>query len=547
MLIVGETYRRTRFFDAWLNPWADRQGNGYQLIQGLIAIGSGGWLGTGLGTSRAKWDFLPNAHSDFIYAVIGEELGLLGALAVLLAFGVLIYAGVRIAMHARGTFERLLAAGVIGWIGLQAIVNMGAVTGSVADHRRAAAARLVRRDGVGGDVGGDRGLGERRARHGRRTVAVARTSRATMNVVVTGGGTAGHVFPALATATALRDLHGASIVFIGAEDGQEAHLVPDAGFRFVPVQVAAAQARLSTATVRAVALAVRGSSSCRPLVAGADVVVSIGGFASGPAALAARRTRTPLVLIEPNSVPGVVNRIAARWAAAVATTFEGTAARLPSVRVERTGNPIRREIATVRSHRDRLRTEACEAFGLERDRTTVFVFGGSQGAVHLDRVVADALPALASRGDLQLLVSAGPGNDGDLARAVDRGAALRVSVVPFIDRMDRAFALADVVVARAGASVAEITACGAAVDPRAVPVRHRESPGGERPGAGRRGRRPHGARRCVVVIHAGARHPGPRGGRSDEGRDEPSRARVGAPGRGRAHRSALRRDRGGAS
>jgi cell division protein FtsW len=128
-LIIGETYRRTRFFDAWLNPWADRQGNGYQLIQGLIAIGSGGWLGTGLGTSRAKWDFLPNAHSDFIYAVIGEELGLVGALAVLAAFGVLIYAGVRIALHARGTFERLLAAGITGWIGLQAIVNMGAVTG----------------------------------------------------------------------------------------------------------------------------------------------------------------------------------------------------------------------------------------------------------------------------------------------------------------------------------------------------------------------------------------------------------------------------------
>jgi len=129
LLIVGEAYRRTRLFDAWLDPWADRQGNGYQLIQGLIAMGSGGWLGTGLGTSRAKWDFLPNAHSDFIYAVIGEELGLVGALAVLLAFGVLVYAGMRIAMHARGAFERLLAAGIIGWIGLQAIVNMGAVTG----------------------------------------------------------------------------------------------------------------------------------------------------------------------------------------------------------------------------------------------------------------------------------------------------------------------------------------------------------------------------------------------------------------------------------
>src|SRR4029077_16789913 len=119
LLIVGETYRRTRFFDAWLNPWADRQGNGYQLIQGLIAIGSGGWFGPRLGPSPAEWGFLPNAHSDCIYAVIGEELGLVGALAVLVAFGVLIYAGVRIALHARGTFERLLAAGITGWIGLQ--------------------------------------------------------------------------------------------------------------------------------------------------------------------------------------------------------------------------------------------------------------------------------------------------------------------------------------------------------------------------------------------------------------------------------------------
>jgi cell division protein FtsW len=128
-LIVGEAYRRTRFFDAWLNPWADPQKSGYQLIQGLIAIGSGGWFGTGLGSSRAKWDFLPNAHSDFIFAVIGEELGLLGAIVVLIGFGVLVYAGVRIAIHATDTFERLLAAGVIAWIGLQAIINLGAVTG----------------------------------------------------------------------------------------------------------------------------------------------------------------------------------------------------------------------------------------------------------------------------------------------------------------------------------------------------------------------------------------------------------------------------------
>lgn len=128
-LIVGETYRRARFFEAWLDPWATPDTSGYQLIQGLIAFGSGGWLGTGLGTSRAKWDFLPNAHSDFIFAVIGEELGLLGAIVILVAFGLLIWAGIRIAVHATGTFERLLAAGVTSWIGLQTVINLGAVTG----------------------------------------------------------------------------------------------------------------------------------------------------------------------------------------------------------------------------------------------------------------------------------------------------------------------------------------------------------------------------------------------------------------------------------
>lgn len=128
-LIVGETYRRTRFFEAWLDPWATRDTSGYQLVQGLIAFGSGGWWGTGLGTGRAKWDFLPNAHSDFIFAVIGEELGTVGAVVILVGFGVLIWAGIRIAVHASGIFERLLAAGMICWIGLQTVINLGAVTG----------------------------------------------------------------------------------------------------------------------------------------------------------------------------------------------------------------------------------------------------------------------------------------------------------------------------------------------------------------------------------------------------------------------------------
>jgi UDP-N-acetylglucosamine--N-acetylmuramyl-(pentapeptide) pyrophosphoryl-undecaprenol N-acetylglucosamine transferase len=282
-----------------------------------------------------------------------------------------------------------------------------------------------------------------------------------MNVVVTGGGTAGHVFPALATAAALRDEHGATVTFIGARDGQEARLVPDAGFRFVGLPVAAAQTRLSLASLGAVRLAFAGSRRCRGLVAAADVVVSIGGFASAPATLASRRTRTPLVLIEPNTVPGLVNRIAARWADAVATTFEGTAARLPSsVRVERTGNPIRPEIAALSDHRDRLRVEACAAFDLDPDRTTVLVTGGSQGARHVDEVLAGAFGLLAHRGDLQLLVATGPAHVAIVRDAIEPAAMLRVRAFGFIDRMDRALAIADLAVARAGAGIAELTAAG---------------------------------------------------------------------------------------
>ncbi|MDP9329659.1 MAG: putative lipid II flippase FtsW [Actinomycetota bacterium] len=128
LLIFGEAYRRTRFLESFVHPWTDPKGAGYQLVQGLIALGSGGWFGVGLGASRQKWG-LPNAHSDFIFAIIGEELGLLGALVVLLLFAFLLYAGIRIAVRAPTTFGRLLASGITSWIALQTVINLGAVTG----------------------------------------------------------------------------------------------------------------------------------------------------------------------------------------------------------------------------------------------------------------------------------------------------------------------------------------------------------------------------------------------------------------------------------
>jgi cell division protein FtsW len=127
-LMYIEGYRWARFL-SFMDPWADPQGSGYQTIQSLIALTTGGPLGVGLGAGRQKWSTLPNAHTDFIFAIIGEELGLIGALTVLILFGLLVYAGVRIAIGAPDAFGRLLAAGITGWFGIQALTNLGAVTG----------------------------------------------------------------------------------------------------------------------------------------------------------------------------------------------------------------------------------------------------------------------------------------------------------------------------------------------------------------------------------------------------------------------------------
>jgi cell division protein FtsW len=130
-LAVAEPYRLARL-TAFLHPFDDPQGSGYQAVQGLYALSSGGWFGLGLGASREKWaGGLPNAHTDFVFAIIGEELGLLGTFAVLLLFATLTYAGVRIAKRSVDPFARLAATGVTAWLAAQALINMGAVVGLV--------------------------------------------------------------------------------------------------------------------------------------------------------------------------------------------------------------------------------------------------------------------------------------------------------------------------------------------------------------------------------------------------------------------------------
>ena len=130
MLIILEPYRLQRF-TTFLNPWADTQGEGWQVIQGLYAIGSGGLFGAGLGESKQKFLYIPEPHNDFIFAVLAEELGFIGCVAVILLFAIFIWRGILIAMKAPDMFGSLLAIGITSLVGLQVIINIAVVTSSM--------------------------------------------------------------------------------------------------------------------------------------------------------------------------------------------------------------------------------------------------------------------------------------------------------------------------------------------------------------------------------------------------------------------------------
>jgi UDP-N-acetylglucosamine--N-acetylmuramyl-(pentapeptide) pyrophosphoryl-undecaprenol N-acetylglucosamine transferase len=274
------------------------------------------------------------------------------------------------------------------------------------------------------------------------------------SVLLAGGGSAGHVSPLLALADALVRRHpGITVTALGTRVGLEARLVPARGFdlRFVPKvplprRPSADLLRLPGRLRDAVAAAGRAIDETR-----AEVVVGFGGYVSPPAYLAARRRRIPIVVHEQNARPGLANRLGARWTPFVATTFSGT--RLPGSR--RIGMPLRREITQL--DRAAARAEARSYFGLEADVPTVLVTGGSLGARRINDAFAASSTAL-SRAGVQILHVTGLGKDFTPELP---GAGARYVVVPYADRMELAYAAADLVVARAGANtVCELTAVG---------------------------------------------------------------------------------------
>lgn len=273
-----------------------------------------------------------------------------------------------------------------------------------------------------------------------------------MRVLMAGGGTAGHTSPLLATADALgRIAPGTEIVCLGTPRGLENRVVPEAGYRLELVPPVPLPRKLSMDLLR-VPARLRGAIKATLEIVDRvdpDVIVGYGGYVSVPAYFAARRRKIPLVVHEQNALPGVANKLGARLTDRVFTSFPQT----PLKHATYIGLPLRRMIATL--DRDARRAEARAAFGLDPERPTLLVTGGSQGARNLNNAVSGAVDAL-RRAGIQVLHVIGPANEV----VVPDGTTPYVTV-PFVERMDLAYAAADLVLCRAGASsVIEAAAVG---------------------------------------------------------------------------------------
>ncbi|WP_216689162.1 undecaprenyldiphospho-muramoylpentapeptide beta-N-acetylglucosaminyltransferase [Hymenobacter siberiensis] len=278
-----------------------------------------------------------------------------------------------------------------------------------------------------------------------------------LRIIISGGGTGGHIFPAVAIANEIRFRYpNAEILFVGANGRMEMTRVPDAGYKIVGLDITGLQRRLTPQNlifplrvIRSVRKAGRLIEEFRP-----DAVVGVGGYASAPVLLAATSRAIPSLIQEQNSYAGLVNKLLAKRVNRICVAYDGMEKFFPADKLVLTGNPVRTEI----SRGDR--AEAQHFFGLDPNRKTILVVGGSLGARTLNQATAAALPRLLEAG-IQLLWQTGKLYFPEAQQQADQAAGLHA--LEFIQRMDLAYAAADTVISRAGAlSVSELCLTGKA-------------------------------------------------------------------------------------
>lgn len=280
-----------------------------------------------------------------------------------------------------------------------------------------------------------------------------------MRVIISGGGTGGHIYPAIAIANELKYIDPSTeILFVGAEGKMEMEKVPKAGYSIIGLPVVGIKRELTVTNLVFPVKLGRSLLKAKSIVSDfkPDVVVGVGGYASGPVLLSASLAGIPTLIQEQNSYAGLTNKALARWAKRICVAYPGMDAFFAAGKIKITGNPVRKDIQFADQQLDAGR----QFFGLSADKPTVLVIGGSQGARTLNESIEQGLSAFVNAG-IQVLWQTGTGFIDRARKAVTDAGTSLIKPYDFIYEMDKAYAVADVVVSRAGAlSVSELCLVG---------------------------------------------------------------------------------------
>jgi UDP-N-acetylglucosamine--N-acetylmuramyl-(pentapeptide) pyrophosphoryl-undecaprenol N-acetylglucosamine transferase len=262
-----------------------------------------------------------------------------------------------------------------------------------------------------------------------------------------GGGTGGHVIPALAVARELRQ-RGHAVFFVGTDRGLEARLVPAEGFELKKIDIGGLNRVGLRRKLSTLARLPFTTARCGRFLSGVSAVFSMGGYVAGPPVMAALLRRVPVVVMEPNAVPGFTNRVIGRFVSRALISFPETAAYFPKGRAETTGLPVREEFFRIVSKP-------------RGGSLNLLITGGSQGSRTLNQAARESWPIFRQAGlPVRMVHQSGPGGFEQLREEFSRS-GVEGEVVPFIADMPAAFAAADLVVCRSGAgAVSELAAAG---------------------------------------------------------------------------------------
>lgn len=290
-----------------------------------------------------------------------------------------------------------------------------------------------------------------------------------MKLIIAGGGTGGHLFPGIAVAEEFLSRSPENeVLFVGTERGIEARAVPAAGYPLELISAAGIRGKGTFSKIKGTSMMIYGYAQSRKILKKfrPDIVLGVGGYASLPMVLAARGMAIPRFIHEQNAIPGLTNRLLARFASKVFITLEESARYFPSASTLLTGNPLRRQILDSVGSRLKVQgsNENSDFLPLPLDPCpcfNIFIFGGSQGAHAINIAMIEALPVLKnSQRKMNITHQTGERDFAEVTAAY-RAAGVEAQVTPFISNMATEYAKADLIICRAGATtIAEVTACG---------------------------------------------------------------------------------------